>query len=288
MKTFGVIVLSYNFQKYIAECLTSIISQTKPIDQVVCVDDYSNDETLSIIKSKINGRKNYSCINNKFKKSKYNSINQYNCIKTGLELIKTDYVFLIDGDDFWKENKVETYHNNIDLGTDLCFDGISLKKYQSEFFDNEFLLSHYINIDLSHKILKKIGLLLFATPQTSALCFSYNQLKHSISKFSTSHYEIWPDVQFARLIFFEKPQQTQCLKHFLTVRRIHSKSDSLGFTNDNTRWKRWKSQAEDFFDFKHPISKLKLIRLFFYLIPHPKALLEYLKWIYVKFFIKRR
>ena len=45
----SVIVPTYNVEKYIEECLYTIIKQTLDNIEIICIDDGSEDETLDII-----------------------------------------------------------------------------------------------------------------------------------------------------------------------------------------------------------------------------------------------
>ena len=46
----SVIVPVYNVEKYLAECLDSIVNQTLKEIEIICVNDGSTDNSLSILK----------------------------------------------------------------------------------------------------------------------------------------------------------------------------------------------------------------------------------------------
>lgn len=46
----SVAMTTYNGEKYVKEQLESILEQTKPVDEIVIMDDKSTDETVEIIK----------------------------------------------------------------------------------------------------------------------------------------------------------------------------------------------------------------------------------------------
>ena len=45
----SVIIPVYNTEKYLRECLNSIINQTLTDIEIICVDDGSTDDSLSIL-----------------------------------------------------------------------------------------------------------------------------------------------------------------------------------------------------------------------------------------------
>lgn len=49
--TVSVIIPVYNGEKYIEKCLKSVLEQTLPNIEIICIDDGSTDSTLDILKS---------------------------------------------------------------------------------------------------------------------------------------------------------------------------------------------------------------------------------------------
>ena len=49
----SIIILIYNVNKYLSECLDSIINQTLKTIEIICVNDDSTDDSLEIIKEYI-------------------------------------------------------------------------------------------------------------------------------------------------------------------------------------------------------------------------------------------
>ena len=54
-----VLVAVYNAEKYIRKCLDSLIEQTLTDIQVVCIDDASTDNSLSILNEYAGNRKSW-------------------------------------------------------------------------------------------------------------------------------------------------------------------------------------------------------------------------------------
>lgn len=100
----GVAVALYNGERFLKEQLDSIRLQSTPADRVVFCDDGSSDGTVSVVNDYISehglsdrwtlykNESNLGYIRNFYK---------------AISLCDTDYVFLCDQDDIWKEDKIE-------------------------------------------------------------------------------------------------------------------------------------------------------------------------------------
>ena len=95
----SVAMTTYNGEKYIIQQIESILSQSRKVDEIVIVDDKSNDKTVEIIRELncplINiyqNQKNMGYVDNFYK---------------AIGLTQGDYVFLSDQDDIWETDKVE-------------------------------------------------------------------------------------------------------------------------------------------------------------------------------------
>lgn len=99
----SVAIATYNGEKYIDEQLKSIINQSISIDEIIIVDDCSNDNTISKIED---FQEKYKNNNIRLYKNDFNLGYKKNFHKA-ISLCKGDYVFLSDQDDIWVSNKVE-------------------------------------------------------------------------------------------------------------------------------------------------------------------------------------
>lgn len=100
----SVIVPVYNVEKYLEECLDSIINQTLEDIEIICVNDGSTDNSLSILESFAK------------KEDRIKIISQENqglaaARNLGLDNVNGDYVFFIDSDDFLELNALEELYN---------------------------------------------------------------------------------------------------------------------------------------------------------------------------------
>lgn len=93
LELISVIVPVYNVEKYIRECLDSIVNQTYKNLQIILVDDGSTDNSGKI------------CDEFAKKDSRITVVHQENqgagvAKNTGLELIEGEYFSIIDSDDY--------------------------------------------------------------------------------------------------------------------------------------------------------------------------------------------
>ena len=93
----SVVVPAYNTGVHISRAIESVLAQTRPVDEIIVVDDGSTDETASQVKK-------YS------KKVKY--IYQENAgagaaRNTGIKAARYEWIAFLDGDDEWLPNKLK-------------------------------------------------------------------------------------------------------------------------------------------------------------------------------------
>lgn len=108
----SVILCTYNGEKYIKEQIESILNQSVMVDEIIISDDFSNDNTIDIIKkifmeSDVDIKININNDNLGFKKNFYNA----------MKLCSGDVIFFSDQDDVWMNNKVEKIMNTFEKNT---------------------------------------------------------------------------------------------------------------------------------------------------------------------------
>ena len=90
----SIIIPMYNSEKYIAQCLDSILCQDDNDYEVILVDDGSLDDTFEIARY-------YSEKNEQFHLVRQSNSGTSAARNTGLSLARGQYVTFIDNDDFW-------------------------------------------------------------------------------------------------------------------------------------------------------------------------------------------
>lgn len=118
----SVIIPVYNVELYLAECLDSVLAQTYPHYEVICVNDGSTDGSQVLLD-------NYVA-----KYDKIQVINQKNkglsaARNAGIATAKGDYIFLLDSDDKIEKHAFETLVAKSNGEDFICFNG---KRYFEE------------------------------------------------------------------------------------------------------------------------------------------------------------
>ena len=91
----SVIIPVYNTEKYLRECLDSIVNQTLKEIEIICVDDGSTDSSLEILKEYA---KKDNRINLHFNEKNLGYIKNFENL---LKRVENEYFMLADQDDYW-------------------------------------------------------------------------------------------------------------------------------------------------------------------------------------------
>lgn len=102
----SVIVPVYNVEKYIAGCLASILNQTFTNFEVICVDDGSPDNSISIVAMYANKDKRIRVLR---QKNQGLSVSRNNA----MDVAKGEYIFFVDSDDYIAPQTLEFLHRAI-------------------------------------------------------------------------------------------------------------------------------------------------------------------------------
>lgn len=97
----SIITPTYNHEKYIGECIESVINQTFEKWEMIIIDDGSTDNTGKVVSSYDDDRIIYIKQENQ---GPYKLGITYN---KALKLSKGEYIAILEGDDFWPPRKLE-------------------------------------------------------------------------------------------------------------------------------------------------------------------------------------
>lgn len=105
---FTVIVPVHNSEKYLYECLKSLSMQTYSDFEALIIDDYSKDRTISIVKS-------FSEKDARFILMEDSNGSYGHKINLGFENAKGDYVCILESDDLYELDTLESFAAIIDV-----------------------------------------------------------------------------------------------------------------------------------------------------------------------------
>ena len=100
----SILITNFNKGRFLERTLKSCLNQRFKEKEILLYDDASTDNSLKILK-KFN--KKIKIIKNKDKKFNTGPLNQINGIVELFLKSKGEIIFLLDGDDFFKENKLK-------------------------------------------------------------------------------------------------------------------------------------------------------------------------------------
>lgn len=114
----SVIIPTYNVERYIDECIESILNQTYSNFEIVICDDCSTDNTLNYIKK-------YKDLSNVKVLSNDKNINQAATRNKCIEASSGEYILIQDADDISSPRRIElllnAFEENVDFVGSACY-----------------------------------------------------------------------------------------------------------------------------------------------------------------------
>lgn len=98
-----ILIANYNNQKYLKDCINSLLKQSYKNKEIIFFDDKSNDNSIKEAKK----FKNIIILKNNKIKKKYGSYNQINSYKQAFKKSTGDIIFFLDSDDFFHPKKID-------------------------------------------------------------------------------------------------------------------------------------------------------------------------------------
>lgn len=163
MVKFSIIVPVYNVEKYLEDCLDSILKQTYDDFEVIVVNDGSTDNSQKVID-------NYAKRDNRIKAFKKKNGGVSDARNYGISKAKGEYFIFVDSDDTINDKLLEKLDKEIKK-----YDEIDLIKYQLQMTDKEPQLE-FNTFDLlngEEAFLELIKDDLFVSPVTYAYRLEY-------------------------------------------------------------------------------------------------------------------
>ena len=145
MIAISILVPVYNVERYLNQCLDSILQQTFRDFEVICINDGSTDHSLEIIKSFITKDKRFKLID-KINTGYGHSMNQ------GLSQCQGEYISIIESDDYIQPDMLERLYT---VATKNNLDVARCNYYIFSKFSKK-LNNDYIKDILANKVLKPL------------------------------------------------------------------------------------------------------------------------------------
>ena len=190
----SLLLLVFNGENYLNRALESVYYQTIKLNEVIIIDDASNDQTKNIVK-KWSDRLPIKIINNN------KNIGTFASLKKGVLICTGDLIFRIDHDDQWNNNHVEEiiklYHEDKNA---------KLFATKAIYLDENYKFIKYSRY-ISDKYIRKN--LLWDNPivQSSSAFFKkdFIHLERSLDLYSSEDYQLWISLlNLGRLKFCNK------------------------------------------------------------------------------------
>ena len=97
----SVIINCYNSEKFLKQCIKSVLSQTYKNWEIIFFDNNSSDQSVKILNSFIDKRIKF------FNNKKRNHLKLYKARNLAINKANGEYITFLDTDDMWKKNKLE-------------------------------------------------------------------------------------------------------------------------------------------------------------------------------------
>lgn len=156
MDKISVIIPVYNVERYLRECLDSIINQTHRNLEIICIDDGSPDNSINILKD-------YSKIDNRiFIKQQQNS-GLSKARNEGIKISTGKYLIFVDSDDWLPLDAIELLYKKIKKeNSDIVIGGrITITNFKRENFiptgeDINFTFEKYLEYSMKKENLDQL------------------------------------------------------------------------------------------------------------------------------------
>lgn len=218
----GAVVPVYNAEKWLDECLTSLVNQTKSFFEIVLIDDGSTDNSLGIcenFENKYSGIRVYHQENGRQGKARNN----------GIAHSSSEYLLFVDSDDVLHPDTVEILSNIINK-----------KRYDAVYFEAEmfgqrefFHLFRY-NRELGSDVIEGTGKEFFSQsyPRSffpSACLAAYRTALIKSAGIYFPEGVFYEDNYFS-FVYMQEAEVVHCISDTLYGRRIREESTMTGKT----------------------------------------------------------
>ena len=184
-KTLGlsIIIPVFNAEKYILNCINSILNQSIETSfEIIVIDDASTDNSIDLLKE----------LNSPFIKihSLRKNSGPASARNAGLKMAKGEYIFFLDADDTLSKNSLNTMFGEVKMNSfDLVICDKKIIENQKNQRENNFIYSTdktFDNLEITHEIIKRLHNPLY---QLGLLGLTGILIKNSILVKNNIHFE---------------------------------------------------------------------------------------------------
>lgn len=212
----SVIVPVFNVEKYLSECLDSILNQSLDDIEIICVNDGSTDSSLEILNA-------YASKDKRIKVFSQENRGLASARNLGMDNAQGDYITFIDSDDYFKDNALKLTY---DISKENNADFIMFKLLNFDDKTHDELPINYFNMPF----LKKFGNDTFNYSQVGERLFNISVTapgklfkRDFINKLRFPEDTLFEDTPFMLEAIF-MADRMYFLDEYLYMRRIHKDS----------------------------------------------------------------
>nr|QGT49628.1 hypothetical protein Melaina855_0150 [uncultured Candidatus Melainabacteria bacterium] len=189
----SVIVPVYNVEKYLSQCIESILNQSLREIEIICINDGSSDSSLQILEK-------YKNLDERIIIVDKNNTGYGASCNIGLKLSRGEYISIIETDDFIASNMLEDMYNlaiknSVDIVKSAYYEYKDLDETNREYVSKINWSSQYIMPDGIFKI-EKCPQLLYFHPSIWSCIYKREFLKKHNIWFVEAQKAGWADNPF--------------------------------------------------------------------------------------------
>ena len=138
MPKVSVIIPVYNVEKYLRECIDSVVNQTLKDIEIICIDDGSTDNSVNILKE-------YASKDDRFIILEQANQGAGAARNKGLDIAQGEFVAFMDGDDLYPNNNVleKLYTIAIEKDVKICGGGVEKLKLDGTYMSHAKMEKEY-------------------------------------------------------------------------------------------------------------------------------------------------
>lgn len=219
MAKVSVVVPVYNVEKYLEQCLDSIVNQTLEDIEIICVNDGSTDSSYDILKR-------YEKMDSRIKVISKEDTGYGHTINIGVEAASGKYIAIIDSDDFAETNMMEKMYEAAEL---YQVDAVKCNYYQYYNGENTYV-ENLKGLPYNEAFCPIENLDIFMVDATTHFVWNRKLFTEQKLRLNETPGASFQDVSFQFQIFFYA-EKVALLKEAL----IHYRTDNENSSVNNTK-----------------------------------------------------